>query len=189
MTQKIVSSLALVLDPAATKALTSDETNNLEAHEAFLLGMRHLNVRSIGRLEFVKKAQQAFEKAVNLDPNYASAYAGLGFAYWDQFDLEMGATEYKAKALELAEKSLALRENALALRLNARRYFAPTMRGTNSYSGKLHELAVAELRKAIALEPNNANALAELAYTLVFAGGRQVGPEPQGKADRGGKDA
>ena len=55
------------------------------------------------------------------------------------------------------------------------------------YSGfkpKEPEKAVSELRKGVALEPNNADALAELAYTLVFAGRPDEATELIRKATR-----
>ena len=184
VTEKIVSSLALVLDPSARQALAAKETDNIEAHDAFLRGLRHLNVRSFERAEFILKAREAFEKAVALDPNYARAYAGLGLTYWDQYAVEVTRTDHKAKALEFAAKSLALRQNALALRLNARRYFTTDIYAPASYMGDQHDLASAELRKAIALEPNGADALAELAYTLVFSGGAKKAAQLMQQAKR-----
>jgi len=185
MTQKIVSSLALVLDPAAKRSLTAKETDNPEAYDAFLRGMRHLNVRDFGLSEFVLKARLEFKRAVELDPNFARAYAGLGMSYWDQWAaFGMDKPWLKDKALEYANKSLALKDNALALRLNARQYFAPYIVASASYQGNRHDLAVAELRKAIALEPNNADVLAELASTLVFSGGAKEAAELMERAMR-----
>ena len=185
MTEKIVSSLALALDPKAKQALVAKETDKPEAYDAFLRGMRHLNVRTLFRSEFVLKAREKFEAAVALDPNYARAYAGLGMTYWDQWaSYQVDKIWLKTKALEFAGKSLALKENALALRLNARQFFAPGTSASASYQGNQHHLAVAELKKAIALEPNNADALAELAYTLVFAGGAKEAAELMQRAMR-----
>jgi len=170
MTRKIVSSLALVLDPPAKQALTAKDTDNPDAYDAFLRGMRHLNVHTVRHGDQIFDARKAFKQAVALDPNFARAYAGLGMSYWDEYaliDIQRGGL--KDTAAELADKSLALQENALAYRLKARRYFAPYITGTASYMGNQHELAIAELKKALALEPNNADVMAELAYTMVFA--------------------
>jgi tetratricopeptide (TPR) repeat protein len=71
----------------------------------------------------------------------------------------------------MAEQSLTLAENALALRLRAKRYLDPeSMANGKASAGNQHDLALAELRQALALAPNDADTLADLADTLVFAG-------------------
>lgn len=173
MTKKIVSSLALALDATTKRVLSVKGTDNPAAYDTFLRGLRHLNVRLRGNIDSILKAREEFEKAVGLDPDFARAYAGLGLTYWNQYAyFDHSNDETKRRAIELAERSLSLQQNALALRLIARQYFFPDAY-LITILGKRHDLAIAELRKAITLEPNNADALAELAYVLAFAGEAQ----------------
>ncbi len=79
----------------------------------------------------------------------------------------------KKKAIEMADKSLELSDNPLAHRLLAKQYLNMgylTVSATRLSVVPRHDKAVTELRKAVALEPNNADSLAELAHYLVFAG-------------------
>jgi TolB-like protein/Tfp pilus assembly protein PilF len=70
-----------------------------EAHLAYLQGRYQLNRRAEGNVE---RARQFFQQAIDKDPAYAAAYAGLADSYYLQFDyphMKMAAT----KALELDE--------------------------------------------------------------------------------------
>ncbi|MFN2394011.1 MAG: hypothetical protein ABR566_18885, partial [Pyrinomonadaceae bacterium] len=58
--------------------LTKNYTENTEAYQLYLMGRYHLN-----RLtdEGFRKGLDYFQKAIDKDPNYALAYAGLADAY------------------------------------------------------------------------------------------------------------
>ena len=170
LTEKIVTALAVKLSPTEEAVLQAKGTSNLQAHEAFLRGVRHINVRDDVLMDENRKARQEFEKAIELDPNYATAYAALGLTYWyhwAHFDFLDGSA--KRKAFELAARSLELADNAMAHLLKAKKYLFLEHAG-GIHGERQYDLAIAELRKAVALEPNNPDILAELAYYLVFAG-------------------
>ena len=171
--------LAVELSPSEELKLKATSTANLDAYDTYLLGLRHLNAMDVWRPDETKKARNAFEKAVALDPNFAAAHAGLALTLWLQADFgyeirPIERLDQKKKAIEMADMSLDLSENPLAHRLLARQYWDlafNTESRSVSYSGApRHDEAVTELRKAVALEPNNADSLAELANYLVFAG-------------------
>ncbi len=135
-----------------------------------MLGLRHLNAIKKLRLNEIVKARQAFEKAIALDPNFSAAHAGIAWTIWFQVEYDLwlpdGGFRLYKEAFEMAVKSLELSDNPLAHRLLARQYLRVTGGGADAR----HDEAVTELRKAVALEPNNADSLAELANYLVFAG-------------------
>jgi adenylate cyclase len=77
--QKIVTTLKLQLTLWEQGYLVRKTTENLEAYDAYLRGTelfysytKETNVR----------AWQMYEQAIDLDPTYAAAYAGLATAYW-----------------------------------------------------------------------------------------------------------
>src|SRR4029077_3798809 len=73
--QKMGESLASVQQFA--KPLEQATTSSLEALQAFTLGQNeHQKMRDDGAIPFLKKA-------VDLDPNFAMAYAELGVAYFN----------------------------------------------------------------------------------------------------------
>src|SRR5437764_1805015 len=79
---RIAESLQARLTGAERRAISSRPTKNLEAHELYLRGRFYWN-KWLGP-EF-DKSRQYYQQAIELDPNYALAYAGLadfyGFAF------------------------------------------------------------------------------------------------------------
>ena len=74
----IAEALQARLSGAERRAILAQPTTNLEAHELYLRG-RHLwqNFYAPG----YEKIRDYFQRAVELDPSYALAYAGLGLYY------------------------------------------------------------------------------------------------------------
>jgi tetratricopeptide (TPR) repeat protein len=101
-----------------------------------------------------EKAIHLYEKAIDIDDNYAPAYAGLGEAYsflglWNQ-------QSFVEKDNKLLEKSLSYSQKALELDQNSsvsHRALAASYRGLGRF-----EDATKEARKAIELNPNDAEA-------------------------------
>ena len=72
--RKIVSSLAVKLTDDEQDHITSEETNNFEAYNAFLKGSDSF---SRYNAESMKKGFSYFKTAIELDPKYWKAYAAL----------------------------------------------------------------------------------------------------------------
>ena len=134
-------------------------TDNAEAHDAFLEGWAHYKLLTP---ESLAKAIPFFEEAINLDPNYAQAHAALASVYWDvyqndwAFDLDMPAFRAESRANEHLEEALKA-PTPLAHVLQSRMFA----------SLGFPDEAVLEAEKAVALEANDAVALAGLASALV----------------------
>ncbi|MEE9170425.1 MAG: hypothetical protein V3U73_11695 [bacterium] len=85
-------------------------TDNVEAYDLYLLGVYHWNKRTA---EGLTKALETFEAAIEIDPNFAKAWAGLANTYlvisgYSYFDEEIAAREAKIaaeKAVELDPES------------------------------------------------------------------------------------
>ena len=77
--QKIVTTLKLQLTLTEQGYIVRKTTNNLEAYDAFLLGMDYFWRTT---KEAFAQARQMYEKAVVLDPQYAEVYAWLGWTYY-----------------------------------------------------------------------------------------------------------
>ena len=94
----------LSLDSGKLKGISQRETDVIEAYEACTRARIELYT---GSREGLDGAIQLFEKAIALDPNYAQAYAGMGFALSlkGQFltlpTLLDRAVDYLQKAIEL----------------------------------------------------------------------------------------
>jgi tetratricopeptide (TPR) repeat protein len=75
----IVVALKIKLLGEKGAPLVKNYTENLEAYRLYLQGRNYWNKRD--RADLIKSIEY-FEKAIEIDPNYALAYAGLGDAYY-----------------------------------------------------------------------------------------------------------
>jgi TolB-like protein/tetratricopeptide (TPR) repeat protein len=78
ISQKVVGALALEIDEADRRKLTVRGTENKQAYQEYLLGRFFWNKRSADDLN---RAVEHFNRAVELDVNFAAAYAGLAETY------------------------------------------------------------------------------------------------------------
>jgi TolB-like protein/Tfp pilus assembly protein PilF len=75
---QIASSLRLTISGEAHNRMMKHYTDNPEAYQLYLKGRFYWNKRTG---EALKKSVEYFNQAIEKDPNYALAYAGLGDAY------------------------------------------------------------------------------------------------------------
>ncbi|HKX26942.1 MAG TPA: protein kinase, partial [Blastocatellia bacterium] len=105
---KIVYELSRDLDLSLRSGEREDigqrETEVVEAYEAFV---RAQTMVMIGSREEMERAAALFEEAIKLDPNYAQAYAGLGYTFvlrgifFSVPELMERGIDYFQKAIEL----------------------------------------------------------------------------------------
>jgi adenylate cyclase len=167
--QKIVFALKVQLTEEEQKRFRQFPTTNLEAYDYFLRG-----IEAVGRAwdehrkEANVQARQMFEKAIELDPKYAAAYALLGWTYHLDyfFRWSQDPTHSQEQSFELAQRAVAL-DDSLSL--------AHRMLGNVYLFKRQHEQAIAEMERAIALNPSYAPAHMQLGIALVFAGQPEEG--------------
>ncbi len=104
--RKVAESLALQLLPAEKARLANVRAVNPEAYEAHLKGMQHWYRFTAGDLD---SAEKYFELALQKDPNYAPAYAGISLIWGTRRHLGY------APRLEALPRGNAAAEKALAL--------------------------------------------------------------------------
>jgi len=171
--QKIVTTLKLQLTVWEQGILVRKTTENLEAYDFCLRGWE-----SLLRLtkETYPQAQQLFERAIELDPQYALAHAGLGIVHylewmW-QWTLDPAALD---RAFEFTQRAVTLDDSL------PRAHIALA---TVLLLKKRHEQALTEAERAIALAPNSAEGHAALGFVLAYAGRPQEAIEVLEKAIR-----
>jgi TolB-like protein/DNA-binding winged helix-turn-helix (wHTH) protein/Tfp pilus assembly protein PilF len=76
--REVTSKLRLRLAGEEEKRLTAHVTQNAEAYELYLKGRYHWNKRTP---DAIRKAIESFQQAIEKDPGYALAYAGLADCY------------------------------------------------------------------------------------------------------------
>jgi adenylate cyclase len=80
--QKIVTTLKLQLTLMEQGRLGPKTTDDMEAYDFYLRGVESvLRAWSEGKKETNEQAQQMFEKAIEVDPQYAEAHARQGMTY------------------------------------------------------------------------------------------------------------
>jgi adenylate cyclase len=159
VTQKIVAALAVKLTEDEQGRLVRKYTDNIEAYDFYLQGIEYQN-------HFTKKAnvqaRQMFKRAIDLDPEFAAAYVALGFTHFHEWSFGWRQDPQSLeRALELAQKTLDL-DDSLP--------WGHHLLGKVYSRKKQHEKAIAELEKAIALSPNDADQLVGLGYILNYTG-------------------
>jgi adenylate cyclase len=85
VTREIVDALKIKLAPAEAANIASIPTKSLEAHDLVLRGREFLFGENKNRETF-DHAERCFKRALELDPDYAQAYASLAWAY--QYDYQ-----------------------------------------------------------------------------------------------------
>ena len=142
ITHAIVDQLKVKLLPQEKKSISQLPTDNIEAYSYYLRGREFVHRRS---KRYWQMARRMFEKAVELDPNYARAYAGL--ADCDSFlRTHYGEDVAVDQLLATTEKALGL-DDTLAE--------AHASRGLALAAAKRYEEAKSEFERAIALDPNS----------------------------------
>jgi adenylate cyclase len=156
----IATELAVKLTVGEAARLDVHATNNVEAYDHWLRGVKAYRQF---KKESNAQAGELFEKAIELDPQYARAIGWLGWVrlnesrFWWIEDREGSLKQ----AEELAQQAIAIDENStIGHNLLSRLY---------SHKG-LHDEAIAEGQRTIAIEPSQASAYSSLAYTMFLAG-------------------
>ncbi len=145
---QVTKALALSLTVRERRRLRKRDTEDIEAYEAYLKGRFHWNKRTE---EGFQQAVEHFSRAIELDPLYALAYAGLADCYnlYNNYDLAP-ATETgpkaKAAALKALEIDSELAEAHTSLALVREVYDFDQIGADESY------------RRAIELNPNYSTA-------------------------------
>ncbi len=189
---QVAEALMLQITGEEHKQLTKRQTENADAYQHYLKGLYYTNKATIAG---AMKGIEQYQRAIDLDPNYALAYAGLAEAYTWLSHLHLSPHEAMPKARAAAAKALeiddTLGEAHFALALvkmwydqewsTAEREFTRAIAfNPNSATVRLwygcylaargrFDEGVAELKKAQELDPISLLAIAMMGWALYFA--------------------
>jgi serine/threonine protein kinase/Flp pilus assembly protein TadD len=139
--QNIVRALRVMLSEEEKRAIETVPTADVKAYDYYLRGRQFFHQ---WRKKGVEHARRMFERAIEIDPNYALAYAGIAdccsfiYTYWDASSAHLERAESASqKALELAPQLAEVH----------------TSRGMALAFSKRHDEAEKEFETAIQLNP------------------------------------
>ncbi len=184
----IVKALRVVLSEDEKRAIERAPTENVQAYEYYLRGRQYFHqFRRTG----MQSARRMFERAIETDPKFALAYAGLAdccaflYMYWDGSKANLdGADSASRKAFELdpelaeahASRGFALALNRqykearpefeTAIRLNPKLYEAHYLYARALFQEGRPEDAVRQYEEASRVRPEDYQAILLMATPL-----------------------
>jgi adenylate cyclase len=160
ITNHVVTALEVKLTEGEAARISRRQTDNTKAYELFRRALEHLRR---GTKTDNDQARRLFKKAIALDAGFADAWCFLGYTH--QEDWYFGWSENAPQSLEqattLAQKAIALDDSSPCPYM---------LLETIHLWRRDYEKAIAYGEKAVALEPNHADATIQLARTLTYAG-------------------
>jgi adenylate cyclase len=163
---EITQQIAAIIEPTIAKIeqnrIISKPPSDLAAWEFCLRGYAFIDE---GTKEANTNARKMFKKAIELDPNYARAHAGLAFTYFldRRFFGAANNEEWLALGVESARRAVALDESDSEARNMLVRSFIHSRQA---------DAAIAEGRQAVKLNPNSAAANIVLGVALSWSAAR-----------------
>jgi TolB-like protein/Tfp pilus assembly protein PilF len=169
LAQQIVRELQAKLSPAEKAQIERRPTQNGEAYLAFVQA-HDLSTRPDKFRGDIEKAEQLFEKATKLDPNFAEAFAGLTWVDDWMYHTFDPTPARKEKARAAAQEAIRLQPNLpeAHLALGFYHYYCE-----RDYQNALNEFAIAKLSL-----PNSAEV-----YMAIGSIERRQGKWPQSTAN------
>jgi non-specific serine/threonine protein kinase len=159
MARKIAEALRVTLTPEELEALAVKPTESLQAYDLYLRGKRYARRLTRQDLEF---ALQMFENAVNIDSNFALAYAACANACAMFYCNYSRDPVWVERAREASGKAVALRWDLPEVQV---------AQAWVLYAAELHDEAIRMVKKAIERKKDCEGAYYLLCRAL-FAAGR-----------------
>ncbi|MCI0404602.1 MAG: protein kinase [candidate division Zixibacteria bacterium] len=151
VSKEVATALKVRLSPDDLARIEKIPTTNLQAYDYFLKGREYnWSVGTEAQKEYIDLAVKMFEKAIELDPKFAEAWAGLGevFTSYSIRRIDFNP-HYIKKAEESIKKALELSPDLAEARRALGRFYSSQRRFSE---------AAGELGRAIELKPNYADA-------------------------------
>lgn len=204
--ENIVKALRVVLTDEEKRAIEKPRTENVQAYEYYLRGRQFFHQFREKGLQF---ARRMFARAIEIDPNFALAYAGTAdcssflYTWWDpsEANLEQAdAASHKALALapNMAEahasRGLALtlsnrhveadQEYETAVRLDPKLFEAYYFQGRACFQQGRYEDAAKAFERAAAVRPEDFQTPSLLALAYVALGRKEESEAARRRAVR-----
>ena len=159
ITDVIVATLAGRIEHLELRRAAKKPAEHPAAYDCLLRGRQCLS-RYTKDGDF--EARHHFERAVELDPDYAAAYAGLSISYLHEYEASWSEAPEDAleRAYTLARKAVSLDDADSPARY--------AIASACFYRGQ-HELAKVHIERALELNPNDYHNICNKGYFLAFS--------------------
>lgn len=161
LARKVVAALAIELTEKEQDLLTKNKTSSIEALKHYFLGRAYFGSTSKQENDLSRKM---YLRAIELDPQYAQAYAALAFTHIDDerrgWSTEPGASI--EQAFKYARQAISINDAI------PQAHF--TLGYIHLYTKSEHDAAIIEAKKAIKLDPNYPDAYTLLSSAYFFSG-------------------
>jgi adenylate cyclase len=160
ITMKIITALQVKLTVGERARVLAKGTDNLEAYLKLLQGLEFFHSRSPGERD---RAREIAEEVIALAPEYPKGYALLARTHLRDVkrNKSKSPSESLERAFELAQKVLNMDDSDIDGHIAL---------GNVYLLRNQHEMAVSELEKAVALNPNSTEAIDALGRMLIWTG-------------------
>ena len=148
----VENALQIELQPDERKQLAKRGTTSPSAYDYYLRGKGYLE--DFQKPENINSAIAEFDHALEQDPNFAIAYAGLGNAYWEKYKVSKNA-DWVKRAKLACERAVTMQEIDAA----GHTCLGTVYTGTGEY-----ESAVGQFKLAADLQPTDDVAYKGLAF-------------------------
>lgn len=156
--ERLLEMLNLELNPETREVIQGGKTLNGPAFEQYIQGLGYL--QRYERLENINSAIESFNKAVELDPLFALAHAGLAQAYWRKFE-STDESEWVDLAKERSQNAFELNDSHVQVHI----VLGIINTGTGNY-----DMAIQNFNDALASDPVSAEAYRGLARAYEIKG-------------------
>ncbi len=147
ISSRIAAALNAELSPEEESRLHGLPTSNMQAYNHYIRGRQLL---AVGRVQELKQALQAFEQAVDIDPDFALAWVGIADS---NQSLRWSGSDYSSESVEIRRRAI---EKALELDDQLGEAYV-TLSQIYHEMGKFQEMEAA-CNKSIELSPNYSQA-------------------------------
>lgn len=171
---RIASTLAVRISEARLDLARRTPLASLEAYDCWLRGLERLRT---GSVEADAEARSFFEQALQIDPGYARAYAGISLTYFNEWSCQAWVKwdEKERLAHEYAQRARALDESDALVQIVLGRILV--------YRRQWDE-AAHHVERALLLNPNDTEVLVHAAMCQAYLGDVEAALETATKALR-----
>jgi adenylate cyclase len=160
---KIISALAVQLTQGEQDQLARIPTNNLEAYDYYLRAEQEGFYYS--DVETYRRALSFYQRAIDLDPNFADAHAGIA-----RVAVDVWRNDYNFLWTAAVARKIAYDAAGQALRLDPGNARAHTVLALLQLVDGRYVEATQSARMAVNLQPSNPEVLGNLGLVLVHTG-------------------